>query len=310
MPVKKQEKIWMNGKLVNWDDAKIHILSHVIHYGTSWFEGIRCYDTHKGPAIFRLDKHLERMCDSLKIYHTEVPYSMDQMQQAIEETIRANKLRACYIRPIVYRGYGDVGVNPLTCPIETAIAVWEWGSYLGPGAVEDGIDVCVSTWRRPAPNTLPTMAKVGGNYMNSQLIKLEAISRGFVEGVALDWFGNVSEGSGENIFLVRNGAVYTPPLSAAVLPGVTRDSVITIAKELSLELHEVDVPRELLSIANEIFFTGTAAEITPIRSIDRSPVGSGKPGPVTRKLQERFFDIVKNANDPCGWLSYVYNDES
>ena len=298
----------MNGKLVNWDEAKIHVLSHVIHYGSSWFEGIRCYDTKKGPAIFRLDKHLQRMYDSAKIYYTEIPYSVAQMEQAIKDTIRANKLRACYIRPIVYRGYGDVGVNPIPCPVETVIAVWEWGSYLGPGAIENGIDVCMSTWRRPAPDTLPTMAKTGGNYMNSQLIKLEAIGRGFVEGIALDWFGNVSEGSGENIFLVRNGAIYTPPLSAALLPGVTRESVMDIVEELSLKLHEADVPRELLSIADEIFFTGTAAEVTPIRSIDRRPVGNGKPGPVTRKIQDRFFDIVNNANGPRGWLSYVYSD--
>lgn len=308
MPLKKREKIWMNGKLVNWDDAKIHILSHVVHYGSSWFEGIRCYETKKGPAIFRLDKHLQRMYDSVKIYRTEIPYTMAQMEQAIKETIRANKLRACYVRPIVYRGYGDVGVNPVNCPVETAIAVWEWGSYLGPGAVEEGIDVCVSSWRRPAPDTLPTMAKAGGNYMNSQLIKVEAIARGYVEGIALDWFGYVSEGSGENIFLVRNGTVYTPPLGAALLPGVTRESVITIVKELSLVLQEVNIPRELLSISDEIFFTGTAAEVTPIRSIDGSRVGSGKPGPVTRKIQDKFFDVVKNANDPHGWLSYVYND--
>ncbi len=308
MPVKKVDKIWMNGKLVGWDDANIHILSHVVHYGTSWFEGIRCYDTKKGPAIFRLDKHLERMYDSAKIYGAEIPYSMEQMEEAIKETIRANKLRSCYIRPIIYRGYGDVGVNPLGCPVDAAIAVWEWGTYLGPGALEEGIDVCVSTWRRPAPDTMPAMAKVGGNYMNSQLIKLEALAKGYVEGIALDWFGNVSEGSGENIFLVRNGAVYTPPLSAAILPGVTRESVITIVKETALELHEENVPRELLSIANEVFFTGTAAEVTPIRSVDNIPVGSGKPGPITRKIQQMFFDIVKNANDPRDWLSYVYND--
>ena len=308
MAVKKVDKIWMNGKLVGWDDANIHILSHVVHYGSSWFEGIRCYNTKKGPAIFRLDKHLARMYDSAKIYGTEIPYSVEQMEEAIKETIRANKLRSCYIRPIIYRGYGDVGVNPLGCPVDAAIAVWEWGTYLGPGALEEGIDVCVSTWRRPAPDTMPTMAKVGGNYMNSQLIKLEALAKGYVEGIALDWFGNVSEGSGENIFLVRNGAVYTPPLSAAILPGVTRESVITIVKETALELHEENVPRELLSIANEVFFTGTAAEVTPIRSIDNIPVGSGKPGPVTRKIQQMFFDIVKNANDPWDWLSYVYND--
>ncbi|HEY4644560.1 MAG TPA: branched-chain amino acid transaminase [Bacteroidota bacterium] len=308
MPIKKVEKIWMNGKLVNWDDARIHLLSHVIHYGSSWFEGIRCYDTKKGSAIFRLDKHLERMYNSVKIYRTEIPYTAEQMENAIKETIRANKLRACYIRPIVYRGYGDAGVNPLNCPVEAAVAVWEWGSYLGPDALQDGIDVCVSTWRRPAPDTLPAMAKAGANYMNSQLIKTEALSRGFIEGIALDWFGNVSEGSGENIFLVYGGAVYTPPLSAALLPGVTRESVITIVKELSLELNITNVPREMLAISDEIFFTGTAAEVTPVRSVDRIPVGTGKPGPVTRKVQDIFFDVVKNGNDSRDWLSFVYCD--
>ena len=308
MPIKKVEKIWMNGKLVNWDDARIHLLSHVIHYGSSWFEGIRCYDTKKGSAIFRLDKHLERMYNSVKIYRTEIPYTAEQMENAIKETIRANKLRACYIRPIVYRGYGDAGVNPLNCPVEAAVAVWEWGTYLGPDALQDGIDVCVSTWRRPAPDTLPAMAKAGANYMNSQLIKTEALSRGFIEGIALDWFGNVSEGSGENIFLVYGGAVYTPPLSAALLPGVTRESVITIVKELSLELNITNVPREMLAISDEIFFTGTAAEVTPVRSVDRIPVGTGKPGPVTRKVQDIFFDVVKNGNDSRDWLSFVYCD--
>lgn len=308
MPIKKVEKIWMNGKLVNWDDARIHLLSHVIHYGSSWFEGIRCYDTKKGPAIFRLDKHLKRMYNSVKIYRTEIPYTAEQMENAIKETIRANKMRACYIRPIVYRGYGDAGVNPLNCPVEAAVAVWEWGTYLGPDALQDGIDVCVSTWRRPAPDTLPAMAKAGANYMNSQLIKTEALSRGFVEGIALDWFGNVSEGSGENIFLVYGGAVYTPPLTAALLPGVTRESVITIVKELSLELNITNVPREMLAISDEIFFTGTAAEVTPVRSVDGIPVGTGKPGPVTRKIQDIFFDVVKNGNDSRDWLSYVYCD--
>ena len=308
MPIKKVEKIWMNGKLINWDDAKIHILSHVLHYGSSWFEGIRCYNTKKGSAIFRLDKHLRRLYDSVKIYRTEIPYSSEEIEDAIKQTIQANKLNGCYIRPIVYRGYGEVGVNPLGCPVEVAIAVWEWGAYLGPDALEKGIDVCVSSWQRPAPNTLPAMAKVSANYMNSQLIKLEALAGGYVEGVALDWFGNVSEGSGENIFLVREEVIYTPPLTAALLPGITRMSVITLANDMGYDLREVDIPREMLFIADEMFFTGTAAEVTPIRSVDRIPVGNGKPGPVTRSIQEKFFDIVKNANDPHGWLTYVYND--
>ena len=308
MAVKKVEKIWMNGKLVNWDDAKIHILSHVIHYGSSWFEGIRCYNTAKGSAIFRLDAHLDRLYGSLKIYRTESRYTRQQMQAAIAETIRANKLKACYIRPIVYRGYGDVGVNPLQCPVDTAIAVWEWGKYLGAEALEQGIDVCVSSWQRPAPNTFPTMAKAGGNYLNSQLIKTEAIAEGYVEGIALDSFGNVSEGSGENLFLVKDNIVYTPPLYSAILPGVTRSTVKILARELDYEVVEGPFPREMLYIADELFFCGTAAEITPIRSVDKVNIGTGKPGPITKKLQREFFEVVQNANDKHGWLYFVYND--
>jgi branched-chain amino acid aminotransferase len=308
MAVKKVDKIWMNGKLVDWDNAKIHILSHVIHYGSSWFEGIRCYNTAKGPAIFRLDAHLDRLYGSLKIYRTELRYTQKQMADAIVETIRANKLKACYIRPIVYRGYGEVGVNPLPCPVDAAIAVWEWGNYLGPEALEKGIDVCVSTWQRPAPNTLPTMAKAGGNYLNSQLIRVEALAAGFVEGIALDTFGNVSEGSGENLFVVKDNVIYTPPLYSAILPGVTRSTVKTLTKELGYELIEGIVPRELLYVADELFFTGTAAEITPIRSVDRLKVGEGEPGPITKTLQREFFEVVHNAKDKHGWLTYVYND--
>jgi branched-chain amino acid aminotransferase len=308
MAVNKVEKIWMNGKLVNWDDAKIHILSHVIHYGSSWFEGIRCYDTVKGPAIFRLDAHLDRLFNSVKIYRAEIPYDRQQIQTAIAETIRANKLKACYIRPVVYRGYGDVGVNPSGCPVDTAIAVWEWGKYLGPEALDKGIDVCVATWQRPAPNTFPSMAKTGANYMNSQLIKLEAIADGYVEGIALDSFGNVSEGSGENLFIVKDGVLYTPPLYSAILPGITRDTVKILARESGYEVVESTLPREMLYIADELFFCGTAAEVTPIRSVDKITVGEGKPGPVTKKLQKEFFEVVRNANDKHGWLFYVYND--
>jgi branched-chain amino acid aminotransferase len=308
MAINKVEKIWMNGKLVNWDDAKIHVLSHVIHYGSGWFEGIRCYDTAKGPAIFRLDAHLERLFNSVKIYRTEIPYSRQQLQSAITETIRANKLKACYIRPVVYRGYGDVGVNPSGCPVDTAIAVWEWGKYLGPEALDKGIDVCVATWQRPAPNTFPSMAKAGANYMNSQLIKLEAIAGGFVEGIALDSFGNVSEGSGENLFLVKDNVLYTPPLYSAILPGITRDTVKILGRELGYEVVESTLPREMLYIVDELFFCGTAAEITPIRSVDKIKVGEGKPGPLTKKLQKEFFEVVRNANDKHGWLFYVYND--
>jgi branched-chain amino acid aminotransferase len=308
MPVKPVEKIWMNGKFVNWADANIHVLSHVVHYGSSWFEGIRCYNTKKGPAIFRLDKHLERLYDSVKIYHAEIPYTRQQIEDAILDTIRVNKMKSCYIRPIVYRGYGDVGVNPLNNPVDVAIAVWDWGKYLGEEAITKGIDVCVSSWTRPAPNTLPTIAKAGGNYLNSQLIKIEAIKAGFSEGVALDVFGYVSEGSGENIFMVKNRDVYTPPFTSSILAGVTRSTVMTIVKEKGYRLIEAPVSREILTIADELFFTGTAAEITPIRSVDRLPVGSGAPGPITKMVQEAFFDVVQNGNDTHNWLKFVFND--
>jgi len=307
MAAKKLTKIWMNGKLVDWQDAKIHVLSHVIHYGSSWFEGIRCYNTVKGPAIFRLDAHLDRLFGSLRIYRTEPRYSREELRKAILDTIRASKLKACYIRPIVYRGYGEVGVNPLPCPVETAIAVWEWGSYLGPDALEKGIDVCVSTWQRPAPNTFPTMAKAGGNYLSSQLIKLEALAQGYVEAIALDYFGSVSEGSGENLFLIKDEIVYTPPLYSAILPGVTRSAVKILAKDLGYEVVEGSLPREMLYVADELFFSGTAAEITPIRSVDKIKIGNGKPGPVTRKLQRAFFEVVREAKDKYGWLTFVYD---
>lgn len=308
MPVKKVEKIWMNGKLVNWDDAQIHVLSHVVHYGSSWFEGIRCYDTAKGAAIFRLDKHIRRLFDSTKIYKTEIPYSEAQIEEAILSTIRANKMKACYIRPIVYRGYGDVGVNPIGCPVDVTIAVWEWGSYLGAGALTDGIDVCISTWSRPAPNTLPTMAKAGGNYVLSQLMKLEAVKAGFVEAIALDVNGNISEGSGENVFAVKDGILYSPPISSSILPGITRTSIIQLAKEMGHDVRESPLPREMAYIADELFFTGTAVEVTPIRSVDKVKVGDGKPGPVTMKLQKAFFDILKSGADTRNWLKFVYND--
>jgi branched-chain amino acid aminotransferase len=308
MPVKKVEKIWMNGKLVDWDDARIHVLSHVIHYGSSWFEGIRCYETAKGPAIFRLDAHLRRLFDSVRIYRTEIPFTMAEIEKAVFDTIRANKMRACYIRPIVYRGYGDVGVNPLTCPVDVSVAVWEWGAYLGSEALTDGIDACVSTWNRPAPNTHPAMAKAGGNYVLSQLMKVEAVQAGFKEAIALDVDGHVSEGSGENIFAVKDGTIFTPSLSSSLLPGVTRAAVIQIAAEAGYHVQETILPREMLYVADELFFTGTAVEVTPIRSVDRVKVADGKPGPITMKMQKSFFDIVKNGNDPHRWLKYVYND--
>ncbi len=305
MPIKKVDKIWMNGKLINWEDATIHVLSHVIHYGSSWFEGIRCYNTKKGSAIFRLDAHLRRLYDSAKIYRAVIPYSKKDLENAIKETILANKLKACYIRPIVFRGYGEVGVNPIGSPIDVCIAVWEWGAYLGSEALEKGIEACVSSWQRPAPNTFPTLAKAGGSYLNSQLIKLEALAGGYAEGIALDFFGMVSEGSGENIFLVRDKTVLTPPLSAALLPGVTRSVVMTIARDIGYTVVEMNIPREMLFTAEEVFFTGTAAEITPVRSVDRIDIGEGKPGPVTKDLQKAFFDVVHNGNDKYHWLSFL-----
>ncbi len=308
MAVKKVEKIWMNGSLVNWDDARIHVLSHVIHYGSSWFEGIRCYETAKGSAIFRLDRHLRRLFDSTRIYRTPIPYTEPQMEEAILQLIRANKMKACYIRPVVYRGYGDVGVNPLPCPVDVTIAVWEWGSYLGPDALTKGIDVCVSTWNRPAPNTLPAMAKAAGNYALGQLMKIDAIQAGFKEAIALDVNGYVSEGTGENVFLVKDGILHTPPLSSSLLPGVTRASIIQIAGDHGIPVRETQIPREMVYVADELFFTGTAAEVTPIKSVDRVQVADGKPGPITMKLQSSFFDIVKGGNDQHGWLKFVYND--
>ncbi len=296
----------MNGKLVAWDDARIHIGSHVIHYGSAVFEGVRCYKTPKGSAVFRLDAHTERLFNSAKIYWMELGYTPEQVNDAILETIRANRMDACYIRPIAYRGFGELGVNPLASPVELAIMVWDWGKYLGQQALEQGVDVCVSSWTRMAPNTLPAMAKSAGNYLNSQLIKVEAVKGGFAEGIALDAAGYVSEGSGENLFAVVKGRLVTPPLVSSVLPGITRDSVMALAQKLGIAVEEKALPREMLYLADELFFTGTAAEITPIRSVDRQTVGSGARGPVTAALQRAFFDVIEcRAADEHGWLTFV-----
>lgn len=296
----------MNGTLVPWDDARIHIGSHVIHYGSAVFEGVRCYKTPKGSAVFRLDAHTERLFNSAKIYWMELGYTPEQLNDAILETIRANRMDACYIRPIAYRGFGELGVNPLASPVEIAIMVWDWGKYLGQEALDQGVDVCVSSWTRMAPNTLPAMAKSAGNYLNSQLIKVEAVKGGFAEGIALDAAGYVSEGSGENLFAVVKGRLVTPPLVSSVLPGITRDSVIALAQKLGIALEEKALPREMLYLADEVFFTGTAAEITPIRSVDRQKVGSGARGPVTAALQKAFFDVIEcRAADEHGWLTFV-----
>jgi len=296
----------MSGKLVAWDDARIHIGSHVIHYGSSVFEGIRCYKTPKGPAVFRLDAHTERLFGSAKIYWMDLGYTPEQVNDAILETIRANRLDACYVRPVAFRGAGPLGVYPLDSPVELAVMVWDWGKYLGQEALEQGVDVCVSSWSRMAPNTLPAMAKSAGNYLNSQLIKVEAIKGGFAEGIALDSAGYVSEGSGENLFAVVKGRLVTPPLVSSVLPGITRDSVITLAHKLGIAVEEKALPREMLYLADELFFSGTAAEITPIRSVDRQQVGRGARGPVTAALQQAFFDVIEcRAKDEHGWLTFV-----
>ena len=303
-------KIWMNGSLVEWADAKIHIASHVVHYGSAVFEGARCYSTPAGSACFRLDAHMRRLYDSAKIYRMEPAIPLAALTAAVLDTIRVNELKACYIRPIVYRGYEALGVNPFPCPIEIAILTWEWGAYLGDDALEQGVDVRVSSWSRAAPNTFPTLAKSAANYANSQLIKMEAVVEGYSEGIALDTSGQISEGSGQNLFLVRDGVLYTPPLSAAILPGITRNSIIQIARDLGFTVLEEPLPRELLYIVDEAFFVGTAAEVTPIKSVDRITVGSGRRGPVTEALQKAFFAVVNGETpDRHGWLSYVYPGE-
>jgi branched-chain amino acid aminotransferase len=304
-------KIWMNGKLVDWADATIHVASHVVHYGSAVFEGARCYETVNGPACFRLDAHIRRLMDSARIYRMDPPYDQQTLVDATLDLIRANGFKACYIRPLVYRGYDSLGVNPLPCPVDVAIMLWEWGAYFTKEAIEDGLDVKVSTWARNAPNTTPAMAKSVANYANAQLIKLEAIADGYAEGIALDTQGNLSEGSGQNIFIVREGVIYTPPIGNSVLWGITRDSVITIARDLGFEVREQTLPRETLYIADEVFFVGTAVEVTPIRSVDRVKVGRGRRGPVTEALQQRFFRIVKGeAPDTYGWLQPVNTPET
>lgn len=306
MAMEKADKIWYNGKFVNWNDAKIHVLSHALHYGTSFFEGARCYKTVKGPACFRLKDHLKRLYNSMKIYRTEPKYNIEEMTDAVLDTIRENKLEECYIRPIVFRGYGELGVNPAHCPIDTVIAVWGWGAYLGADALEKGVNVCVSSWNRMAPNTMPNMAKVGGNYMNSQLIKMDALANGYDEGIALDTNGMLSEASGENIFLVSDGVLYTTPVGASILNGVTRNSIIMLAKEMNIDIIEQMIPREMLYIADEVFLTGTAAEVTPVSFIDKVKIGDGVRGPVTERFQKAFFDIVSGkTDDHYGWLLFV-----
>jgi branched-chain amino acid aminotransferase len=306
MPVQKTEKIWHNGKFIDWDDAKLHVLSHVVSYGSGIFEGIRCYETPQGPAIFRLREHMQRLRNSGRIYRMELPFSVDEFSNVACELVRLNKMGACYVKPIVLRGYGEVGVNPLNSPIDCYMACWTWGSYLGPEALSQGVDVCVSSWSRIAPNTLPAMSKAAANYMNSQLIRMEASLNGFAEGIALDTSGHVSEGSGMNIFLVNDGTLYTPPLATSILPGITRDAIVKLATDLNIPSKESAIPREMLYIADEVFFVGTAVEVTPIRSVDKIVVGKGSIGPITRAIQQEFFAVTSGKKpDKHNWLTTV-----
>jgi branched-chain amino acid aminotransferase len=306
MAIVKVDKIWMNGKWVAWDDAKIHILSHVVHYASSVFEGIRCYKTKRGPAIFRLEEHMNRLMLSARIYRMDMTFTRDQIRDACLETVAVNGLEECYIRPLIYRGYENLGVNPFGNPVDVAVAAFPWGKYLGEDALSKGVPVKVSTWQRFAPNTLPAMAKSSANYMNSQLMKMEALVDGYVEAIALDVNGYVSEGSGQNVFAVIKGTLYTPPLSSSILAGITRSSVMTLAQELEIPVREEVMPREMLYAADELFYAGTAVEVSPIASVDRIPVGKGERGPITKKIQDAFFAIVRGETaDRHKWLTPI-----
>ncbi|HQR38870.1 MAG TPA: branched-chain amino acid transaminase [Blastocatellia bacterium] len=304
--------VWHNGQLIPWDQAQIHVMSHVVNYGSSLFEGVRCYKTETGSAIFRLGDHLRRFLNSCHIYRMPMAYTHDELLKVCVDLVEMNAFTdGCYIRPIAFRGYGTFGVNPFPAPVEVYVATWAWGAYLGEEALEAGVDVCVSSWTRLAPNTFPAMAKSGANYMNSQLIKMEAITNGYVEGIALDVEGYVSEGSGENVFIVKHGKVYTPPLGASILPGITRDSIITLCGDLGIPVEQANIPRELLYVADEVFFSGTAAEITPIRSVDRITVGAGRRGPVTERLQRAYLDATAGrSEDVHGWLTPIRHPAS
>ncbi|MEA2569295.1 MAG: branched-chain amino acid aminotransferase [Acidobacteriota bacterium] len=312
MPFEEIKKIWMNGQFVDFADAKVHVLTHAIHYGSGLFEGIRCYVTkNQGPAIFRLNEHIRRLYDSCRIYRMDVPFTQDEFKAACVEIVAANEFEDCYLRPLVYRGFHSLGVYPGSCPVDVTIAAWQWGKYLGVEAIEHGVDVRVSSWNRMAPNTFPALAKATANYMNSILIRMEAAADGYAEGIALDVNGYVSEGSGENIFLVRDGKIYTPPLGASVLAGITRDSIIRIARDLGYEVIETLIPREMLYIVDEVFFTGTAAEVTPVRTIDRVTVGNGRRGPITEHIQREYFAYIGGeVPDRYGWLTPVYPERA
>ena len=298
--------IWRDGEFIPWADAQLHVLSHSMQFGSSAFEGIRCYSTPGGPAIFRLEDHLQRLINSCRIYRMEVPYTVDELVAASCELVERNEMDACYIRPMVLRGYGAAGMVPHESPIEVYIPCWQWGTYLGEGALEAGVDACVSSWHRMAPNTIPSMAKIAGNYLSGQLIKMEALANGFGEAIALGPDGMVSEGSGQNVFVVSHGTIYTPPFNGTLLAGITRDSVLKLAREAGIPWKEQNLPREMLYMADEIFLTGTASEVTPVRSVDRISIGNGKRGPITHQLQKTFLDIVHgNSPDTHGWLTYV-----
>jgi len=302
--------IWYNGELTPWDEARVHVFAHALHYGSSVFEGIRAYATPRGPAVVGLELHVRRLFDSCKIYRMPIPYQPEEITQAILETIRANELGACYIRPLVFRGVGVLSLDPRPCPVDVIIGTIALGEFLGDEAMKNGIDVGISTWQRMTPNTFPAMAKIGGQYINSQLIVMEAHDRGFTEGIVLNATGHVSEGSGENLFLVKDGALYTPPMAASILAGITRKFLIQLARDLGYRVHEEMIVREMLYLADELFFTGTAAEVTPIRSVDAIQIGAGQRGPVTAHLQEQFFGLVKGElQDRFGWMTLVQRAE-
>ena len=306
MAIPKSEFIWFNGEFTPWDEAKVHVLSHVLHYGTSAFEGLRAYQIPSGPAVLGLAPHVKRLFNTCKIINMPIPYSPEEISQAILDTIARNKHNACYIRPLVFRGYEVLGVDPRACPVEVIVATWEWGAYLGADALEKGVDVAVSSWRRMAPDTHPAMAKAGGNYINSQMVVMEAKRHGYVEGIVLDVQGYVSEGSGENIFVVMDDKIFTPPLGNSILTGITRGFAIALAEERGYKIVEQQIPREMLYIADELFFTGTAAEITPIKSVDGIQIGQGIRGPVTTEIQSDFFAIISGeVEDRHGWLTPV-----
>ena len=300
------EWIWRDGEFVPWKDATVHVLAHAVQFGSAVFEGVRCYSTPKGPAVFRLREHFRRMYNSCKIYRMDVKYTPDELVEATRELVRRNGLDACYIRPMVLRGYGAAGMVPFASPVEVFLPCWPWGAYLGDDALEQGVDACVASWHRVAPNTIPAIAKIAGNYLSGQLIKMEALANGYAEAIALGPEGLVSEGSGQNVFIVSDGALYTPPIDGTLLPGITRDTVLALAGDLGITVRVQPLAREVLYTCDEIFLSGTASEITPVRSVDKLPVGTGKPGPVTGALQKRFLDIVNGrADDAHGWLTYT-----